>query len=261
MPAYTPYGGGHPQQKLANLPGFNGELQDLLTGHYLLGNGYRAYNPVLMRFNSPDSLSPFGEGGVNAYGYCAGDPANNIDPTGHLPKPRPYALQRPLRYSDHMLSREVANIQKTSASLQQKALDAIPMSRRKLYMEKNMVPSGMKTLTDSIKPMTEIEKVEMRIKHQLSHASLSQVVTHYIAPTRRHLNLPNLSNPVPPGALGTLTFLKQGYFTRRKYEGILAPEAIEALVKAARSRHENFSFEFRRAHGAGLRNPLAQGIR
>ncbi|EGH35731.1 hypothetical protein PSYJA_44541, partial [Pseudomonas syringae pv. japonica str. M301072] len=39
-----------------------------MTGHYLLGNGYRAFNPVLMRFNSPDSLSPFGEGGVNAYG-------------------------------------------------------------------------------------------------------------------------------------------------------------------------------------------------
>lgn len=67
------------------LPGFNGELPDLLTGHYLLGNGYRAYNPVLMRFNSPDSLSPFGEGGINAYGYCRGNPVGQMDPTGHLP--------------------------------------------------------------------------------------------------------------------------------------------------------------------------------
>lgn len=66
-------------------PGFNGELCDPLTGHYLLGNGYRAYNPVLMRFNSPDSLSPFGEGGVNAYGYCQGDPLNQADPSGRLP--------------------------------------------------------------------------------------------------------------------------------------------------------------------------------
>lgn len=78
--AYTPY--GH-RQALNQLPGFNGERPDPLTGHYLLGNGYRAYNPALMRFNSPDSMSPFGNGGVNAYGYCAGDPVNRSDPTGH----------------------------------------------------------------------------------------------------------------------------------------------------------------------------------
>lgn len=63
--------------------GFNGEHDDKTTGHYLLGNGYRAFNPVLMRFNSPDSWSPFGEGGINAYAYCAGDPVNRTDPEGH----------------------------------------------------------------------------------------------------------------------------------------------------------------------------------
>jgi hypothetical protein len=36
-----------------------------------------------MRFNSPDSWSPFGEGGLNAYGYCGGDPRNRVDPNGH----------------------------------------------------------------------------------------------------------------------------------------------------------------------------------
>jgi RHS repeat-associated protein len=43
------------------LPGFNGNRADPVSGSYL-GNGYRAYNPVLMRFNCPDSLSPFGAG-------------------------------------------------------------------------------------------------------------------------------------------------------------------------------------------------------
>lgn len=63
--------------------GFNGERADPMTGHFLLGNGYRAFNPVLMRFNSPDSWSPFGRGGINCYAYCEGDPVNNADPSGH----------------------------------------------------------------------------------------------------------------------------------------------------------------------------------
>ncbi|MCL6705189.1 RHS repeat-associated core domain-containing protein [Pseudomonas sp. T1.Ur] len=82
--AYTPYGHRAPENGLLSLLGFNGERPDPVTGHYLLGNGYRAFNPVLMRFNSPDSLSPFGEGGLNAYMYCVGDPVNRQDPTGHL---------------------------------------------------------------------------------------------------------------------------------------------------------------------------------
>ncbi|MCL6705192.1 RHS repeat-associated core domain-containing protein [Pseudomonas sp. T1.Ur] len=81
--AYTPYGHRPAQNGLLSLLGFNGERPDPVTGHYLLGNGYRAFNPVLMRFNSPDSLSPFGEGGLNAYVYCVGDPVNRNDPTGH----------------------------------------------------------------------------------------------------------------------------------------------------------------------------------
>ena len=80
--AYLPYGMRHPDSASLPLPGFNGERLDPVTGHYLLGNGYRAFNPVLMRFNSPDSLSPFGEGELNAYAYCAGDPVNRVDPTG-----------------------------------------------------------------------------------------------------------------------------------------------------------------------------------
>ena len=61
--AYTPYGHRPPENGLLSLLGFNGERSDPVTGHYLFGNGYRAFNPVLMRFNSPDSWSPFGEGG------------------------------------------------------------------------------------------------------------------------------------------------------------------------------------------------------
>ena len=82
--AYSPFG-HHPIGTSLNGAGFNGERPEPLTGHYLLGQGYRAFNPVLMRFNSPDSWSPFGEGGINAYAYCDNDPLNKVDPTGHIP--------------------------------------------------------------------------------------------------------------------------------------------------------------------------------
>lgn len=82
--AYSPYGHRPAENGALNLLGFNGEQPDPVTGHYLLGNGYRAFNPVLMRFNSPDSLSPFDEGGFNTYAYALGNPVNRIDPTGHF---------------------------------------------------------------------------------------------------------------------------------------------------------------------------------
>lgn len=65
--------------------GYRGERQDPATGGYMLGNGYRLYNPSLMHFHSPDSMSPFGEGGTNKYMYCSADPINYKDPNGHFP--------------------------------------------------------------------------------------------------------------------------------------------------------------------------------
>lgn len=62
--------------------GYAGERRDTLTGWYM-PEGYRPYDPIIMAFLSPDSDSPFGQGGLNAYAYCAGDPVNRIDPSGH----------------------------------------------------------------------------------------------------------------------------------------------------------------------------------
>lgn len=82
---YSAYGEQAEEQRLECLMAFNGELREAATGWYLLGRGYRAYNPALMRFHSPDSLSPFGEGGLNPYMYCLGNPVRLRDPSGHNP--------------------------------------------------------------------------------------------------------------------------------------------------------------------------------
>lgn len=84
--AYTPYGSREPEKGGLCRLGCNGEHPEPATGIYLLGNGYRAYNPLLMRFHSPDSWAPFGRGGINEYAYCLGDPINHTDPTGHMPQ-------------------------------------------------------------------------------------------------------------------------------------------------------------------------------
>ncbi|WP_259367299.1 RHS repeat-associated core domain-containing protein [Pseudomonas asiatica] len=80
--AYTPYG-YRPRHTV--LLGFNGERADPITCRYILGNGYRQFDPVLMRCISPDSMSPFRRGGVNSYAYCLCDPVNLQDPSGHSP--------------------------------------------------------------------------------------------------------------------------------------------------------------------------------
>ncbi|PNA02343.1 MULTISPECIES: RHS repeat-associated core domain-containing protein [unclassified Pseudomonas] len=80
---YTAFGFG-PFNGMTRLLGFTGihrEKNDI----YLLGNGYRGYKTALMRFNSPDSWSPFERGGLNSYAYCQGDPVNMADRSGHAP--------------------------------------------------------------------------------------------------------------------------------------------------------------------------------
>ena len=82
---YSPYGYC---SRLQSMLGFNGEHLAAVTGYYPLGNGHRAFNPSLMRFISPDRMSPFAAGGLNAYAYCQGDPVNFQDPSGQMKSAR-----------------------------------------------------------------------------------------------------------------------------------------------------------------------------
>lgn len=95
--------------------GFKGERCDSFMQCYLLGNGYRTYSPVLMRFQSPDDQSPFGNGGLNAYAFVNGDPVNLSDPSGHSPSfyyRGPIKLVQGLRvfYSQNSSGARILNI-------------------------------------------------------------------------------------------------------------------------------------------------------
>lgn len=81
---YSPYGFFRGGVEYLSLH-FNGEVWDGWSEGYHLGKGKRFYRPKLMRFTSPDNLSPFLAGGVNAYAYCKGDPVNFTDPSGKVP--------------------------------------------------------------------------------------------------------------------------------------------------------------------------------
>lgn len=82
---YSVYGHAPTLPSRQTLLSFTGQYLQPSLFTYLLGNGYRAYSPILSRFYSPDSLSPFDAGGINSYGYCLGDPVNRTDGSGHAP--------------------------------------------------------------------------------------------------------------------------------------------------------------------------------
>jgi RHS repeat-associated protein len=97
---YSPYGYRPFTVCQDPLLAFGGGFYDSATEGYPLGNGRRVFSPVRMRFNSPDALSPFAQGGLNSYVYCAGDPINFNDPSGQFRLPaalRTLAGAKPLK--------------------------------------------------------------------------------------------------------------------------------------------------------------------
>ncbi|KPA97221.1 RHS repeat-associated core domain-containing protein [Pseudomonas asplenii] len=157
---YSPYGHRAPANGLSSLLGFNGERAEPVTGHYLLGNGYRAFNPVLMRFNSPDRLSPFDEGGLNGYAYVQGDPINAVDSTGHLPE---FINKVAVRVGALFKKKDVWVHNVHLGVFSEREINGLPESLRRpteLYVSQRPLP--FKFSTDEIEHLDEILARESR---------------------------------------------------------------------------------------------------
>ncbi len=83
---HAPYGHFETHKEtLDTEPAYKGEFLERVSGCYLLGAGtHRPYSPALGIFLAPDVASPFGAGDLNGLCYCASDPINRTDPSGHF---------------------------------------------------------------------------------------------------------------------------------------------------------------------------------
>ncbi|BCJ07293.1 hypothetical protein PRtIB026_A29840 [Pseudomonas sp. RtIB026] len=183
---YSVYGLNSASLPCAPLSRFNGQLFELPCGHYLLGNGYRGYNPVLMRFNSPDSYSPFGTGGLNGFAYCAGDPVNRTDPSGHMHRVKSSvkglmgkAEPRPALTGYRSLSGDLDNVSTFSAGVL--ATPTAPafdeLSRR------DSLSSLASGYTPSAPPVSEIVRRHSSASQESEHIPTAPPVVEFVRRT------------------------------------------------------------------------------
>ena len=183
--AYTAYGHHPAESALSHLLGFNGECPDSITGHYLLGQGKRAYNPVLMRFNSPDDLSPFGEGGINSYAYCGNDPVNFHDSTGNV---RLRVVSEMSHRGTVIVKNPQYSVQKTAGSIARPDLaTSNPTLNKMLDIPITNSSPQLQASTSTLMPQGEVFTYELADTLTIKHSRIAKTNRHntYNAKLRR----------------------------------------------------------------------------
>lgn len=249
--AYGPYGHRPTGSGLCPLLGFTGQQPDSLTGHYHLGNGYRQYNPAFMRFNSPDNWGPFREAGVNVYVYCAADPINQVDPTGHVGK----FIGKILGFRPHAAAQKAARINNKITSYpyplthvfdQNPAVgtvfgDFVTRSvkasawKNKIYIQK-IADNGRLQITTT-------KRIEA---YRSGGNTLSIKEKNY---TERLISISTIEGSAPADTAfvndvaGLLANSKKG-LTRKQLLGVSHPDTAEAIARVrARKLREQYAYE------------------
>lgn len=147
---YSVYG----HSRIDRVLGYTGQRNDRLTNLYYLGNGYRAFSPNMMRFLSPDSLSPFGPGGINSYCYCSGDPTNNVDPSGHVLKKikKAFGLDGRTKVTDHKKGHAAMEVAR------EKMISTDEKTFRKRIKDPKLLAEHAKTATHTIPELQEFSE-------------------------------------------------------------------------------------------------------
>jgi RHS repeat-associated protein len=196
--AYSPYGQQSAQLEVMTRLGFNGELREANPEWYLLGNGYRAYNPRLMRFHSPDSLSPFGKGGRNAYMYCGGDPVMHSDPTGHTI----WALSRFVQTLTDTVEHVVTPVLRKTASLANSGVSQVlgaAKSAKKAFADNFLFdPEALKKLGPPPPKFKQQQPSNYVVTQSNPHAGPNSVraqQTRFVPKTRSGLRITGTTEP------------------------------------------------------------------
>jgi len=230
--AYSPYGHRPAENGLLSLLGFNGERPDPLTGHYHLGNGYRQFNPVLMRFNSPDSWSPFGRGGLNSYAYSGGDPRNWLDSTGHAPT---------------AVSLEIARFQKSKLALSRTSNTASKFSAA-------ASPATQRGLSSNANRISKPKPLKNRAVYQRNRRAVIKELSDTIKANELKISNPNKYNVSDD--ITNITTSTTGYnIAKNDYEFTKFPDPDKKYTWMNQHKHELLDvahFDITRSHYRNL---------
>lgn len=238
--AYTCHGWRKPNA-VAPALGFNGQRAEPLTEWYYLGHGHRVYNPTLMRFHSPDRLSPFEKGGLNTYVYCLGDPVNNDDPTGQSIARFAGLIDVAANFASH-----AENISASLFQLRPKGV----LGYAALASETGYVSIGTGTAlglagysaASEVMATVGLALVSLGNGIRAAHGALRALKRSRVAPiVRRRLRIPSvsedlLSNVVVVPSRGVL-YSNPGFSTSQGVGSLSTPTKISPLEKSHKLRH------------------------